>query len=164
MCVDYTDLNKACPKDSYPLLTIDQLLIGTVGQSIFSFLDTYSGYNQIQMHPQDREKMAFTTDSNNFYYEVMPFGLKNVGATFQRLMDFVFQDMIGRNVGVYVDDIVVKSDSCEQHITDLKEVFQALRKYCIRLNPDKCAFDVEGGKFLGFLLTLRGIEANPEKF
>jgi len=69
------------------------------------------------------------TDSDNFYYEVMPFGLKNVGATYQRLMDHLFHDMIGRNVEVYVDDIVVKSDSCKQHIADLKEVFQALRQH-----------------------------------
>jgi len=115
------------------------------------------------MHPRDMEKTTFMTDSNNFYYEIMSFGLKNVGATYQRLMDHVFHDMIRRNVEVYVDDIVVKSDSCEQHVSDLKEVFQALRKYRMRLNFDKCAFGVEGGKFLGFMLTHRGIEANPEK-
>lgn len=163
ICVDYTDLNKACPKDSYPLPTIDRLVDGAVGHQILSFLDAYSGYNQIQMHYHDREKTAFRTYSDNFFYEVMLFDLKNVGATYQRLMDYVFHDMIGRNVEVYVDDIVVKSDSCEQHISDLKEVFQALRKYRMRLNPEKCAFGVEGGKFLGFMLTNRGIEANPEK-
>jgi len=114
------------------------------------------------MHPRDKEKTTFRTNSDNFYYEVMPFDLKNVGATYQGLMDYVFQDMIGRNVKVYVNDIVVKSDSCEQHIKDLQEVFQALRNHCMRLNPDKCAFGVEGGKFLGFMLTHRGIEANPE--
>ena len=124
MCVDYTDLNKACPKDSYPLPTIDRLVDGAAGHHILSFLDAYSGYNQIQMHPADRKKTAFMTDSGNFYYEVMPFGLKNAGATYQRLMDHVFHDMIGRNVEVYVDDIVVKSDSCKQHIADLKEVFR----------------------------------------
>jgi len=102
------------------------------------------------------------TNSNNFYYEVILFGLKNARATYQHLMDYVFHDMIGRHVKVYVDDIVVKSDSFEQHVLDLKEVFQALRKYRMRLNPDKCAFSV-GGKFLGFMLTHRGIEANPEK-
>ena len=163
MCVDYTDLNKACPKDSYPLPTIDRLVDGAAGHQILNFLDAYSGYNQIQMHPKDKEKTAFRTDSDNFYYEVMPFGLKNAGGTYQRLMDHIFHDMIGRNVEVYVDDIVVKSNSCDQHISDLKEVFQALRKYHMRLNPEKCAFGVEGGKFLGFMLTHRGIEANPEK-
>jgi len=163
MCVDYTDLNKACPKDSYLLPTIDRLVEGAAGHQILSFLDAYSGYNQIQMHHRDREKTTFRTDFDNFFYEVMPFGLKNAEATYQRLMDYVFHDMIGWNVEVYVDDIVVKSDSCEQHISDLKEVFQALRKYRMHLNPEKCAFGVEGGKFLGFMLTHRGIEANPEK-
>jgi len=163
MCVDYTDLNKACPKDSYPLPTIDRLVDGVAGHQISSFLDAYLGYNQIQMYHRDREKTPFRTDSDNFFYEVMSFGLKNVGATYRRLMDHVFHDMIGQNVEVYVDDIVVKSDSCEQHISDQKEVFQALRKYRMRLNPGKCAFSVEGGKFLGFMLTHRGIEVNLEK-
>jgi len=147
MCVDYTDLNKACSKDSYPLPTIDRLNDGAARHHILSFFDAYSGYNQIQMHSADRKKTAFMTDSDNFYYEVMPFGLKNAGATYQRLMDHVVHDMIGRNVEVCVDDIVVKSDSCKQHVADLKEVFQALRQHQMRLNPDKCAFGVEGGKF-----------------
>jgi len=161
MCVDYTDLNKACPKDSYPLPTIDRLVDGAAGHHILNFLDAYSGYNQIHMYPTDRKKTTFMTDSDNFYYEVMPFGLKNAGATYQRLMDHVFHDMI--NVKVYVDDIVVKSDSCKQYVADLKEVLQALRQHRMRLNPDKCAFGVEGGKFLSFMLTHRGIKANPEK-
>ena len=163
ICVDYTDLNKACPKDSYPLSTINRLVNRATGHHILSFLNAYSGYNQIQMHSLDKEKTDFMTDSNNFYYEVMPFGLKNVGATYKRLMDYVFLDMIGRNMEVYVDDIVVKSNSCEQHVSDMREVFQALRKHRMRLNPDKCAFGVEGGKFLGFMLTHRSIEANLEK-
>jgi len=162
MCVDYTNLNKACPKDSYPLPTIDRFVDRATRHHILSFLDEYSGYNQIQMHPRDQEKTTFMTDSNNFYYEVMSFDLKNSGATYQRLMDYVFHDISGRNVEVYVDDIVVKFDSCT-HVSDLKEVLQALRKHRMRLNPDKCAFDVEGGKFLGFKLTHRGIEANHEK-
>ena len=101
------------------------------------------------------------TDCNNFYYEVMSFGLKNAGGTYQRLMDYIFKRMLDWNVKVYVDDNVVKSDSCQQHIKDLQEVFQALCDHGIRLNPDKCVFGVEGGKFLGFMLTHRGIEANP---
>jgi len=100
MCVDYTDLNKACPKDSYPLPTIDHPVDGAAGHHILSFLDAYSRYNQIQMYQADRKKTAFMTDSNNFYYEVVPFGLKNAGATYQRLMDHVFHVMIGRNVEV----------------------------------------------------------------
>jgi len=103
------------------------------------------------------------TEEANYYNEVMPFGLKNAGATYQWLMDKVFHGMIRRNVEVYVDDIVVKSDSCEQHRDDLVEVLQVLRKYNMRLNPEKCVFSVEGGNFLGFMLTHRGIVANPEK-
>jgi len=93
----------------------------------------------------------------------MPFGLKNAGATYQRLMDRVFQPLLGKTVEVYVDDIIVKSPNVQQHSADLAQVFKALRTYNIRLNPEKCTFGVDGGKFLGFMLTQRGIEANPEK-
>ena len=82
MCVDYKDLNKACPKDSYPLPNIDRLVDGAAGHKILSFLDAYSGYNQISMHHSDRGKTAFTTDDANYFYKVMPFGLKNAGATY----------------------------------------------------------------------------------
>ena len=163
MCVDYKDLNKVCPKDSYPLPNINRLVDGAAGHKILSFLDAYSGYNQISMHHSDMGKTAFTTDDANYFYKVMPFGLKNVGATYQRLVDKIFKGMIGRSVEVYVDDIVVKSDSCGQHIKDLQEVFDALRRVNMRLNPEKCAFGVEGGKFLGFILTHRGIATNPDK-
>lgn len=125
MCTTRT-LIKNVQKIPTPLLTIDRLVNRAAGHHILSFLDAYSGYNQILMHPRDKEKTAFETDSDNFYYEVMPFDLKNAGATYQRLMDSVFHDMIGRNVEVYVEDIVVKVDSSEQHVSDLREVFQAL--------------------------------------
>jgi len=124
MCVDYTDVNKAFPKDSYPLPTIDRLVDGADGHNILSFLDASSGYNQIQIPSNDKKKTAFRIDSNNFYYEVMPFGLKNAGATYQRLMDNVFHGMIGKSVEVYVDDIVVKSDLSEQHIQDYRKYFK----------------------------------------
>jgi len=163
MCVDYRNINSACPKDTYPLPNIDRLVDGAAGHKIMSFLYAYSGYNQISMHPRDKEKTAFMTADANYYYEVMPFGLKNAGATYQRLMDKVFKGLIGRAVEVYVDDIVVKSDSFGQHLKDLDEVFKALRGVNMKLNPEKCTFGVEGGKFLGFMLTHRGIEANPDK-
>jgi len=163
MCTDYTDLNKACPKDTYPLPNIDRLVDGAFGQEMMSFLDAYSGYNQIQMYEPDVPKTAFTTDTANYCYKVMPFGLKNAGATYQRLMDKVFKDQIGRNMEVYVDDMVVKSGEVEKHLRDLEEVFARIREYNIRLNPEKCVFGVKGGKFLGFMLTNRGIEANPDK-
>nr|KYP72382.1 Transposon Ty3-I Gag-Pol polyprotein [Cajanus cajan] len=164
MCTDYTDLNKACPKDAYPLLCIDRLVDVASGHSIFCFLDAYSGYNQIKMHPADEEKTAFITENANFCYKVMSFGLKNAGATYQRLMDKVFQEQIGRNIEIYVDDMVVKSNSLADHIADLAEIFGEVRKHNMRLNPEKCTFEVKGGKFLGFMLSARGIEANRDKF
>jgi len=115
------------------------------------------------MHLRDKEKIAFMTECNNFYYEVVPFGLKNAVVAYQRLIDYIFKGMLGRNVEVYVDDFVVKSESYQQHIKDLQEVFQALRNHNMRLNPNKCVFGVEGGKFLGFMLVHRDIKANPEK-
>nr|KYP40114.1 Retrovirus-related Pol polyprotein from transposon 17.6 [Cajanus cajan] len=115
------------------------------------------------MYPPDEEHTTFITDHENFYYRVMPFGLKNTGATYQRLMDKVFQHQIGRNMEVYVDDMVVKTLSAEAHAIDLAEVFSQIRKHNMRLNLEKCVFGVQGGKFLGFMITSRGIEANPEK-
>nr|KYP76142.1 Transposon Ty3-I Gag-Pol polyprotein [Cajanus cajan] len=163
ICTDYTDLNKACPKDAYPLLNIDRLVNGAACHQFLTFLDAYSGYNQIRMHPRDEEKTTFVTESANYCYQVMPFGLKNVGATYQRLMDRIFHKQIGKNLEVYVDDMVVKSPNLVNHTADLAEVFQALRKHRMRLNPDKCVFGVSGGKFLGFMLSNRGIEVNPDK-
>jgi len=163
MCVDYRNLNSAFPKDSYPLPNIDRLVDGASGHRILSFLDAYSGHNQISIHPKDKEKTTFMTIDANYYSEVMSFGLKNAEATYQCLMDKIFQGLIGRCVEVYVDDIVVKSKSFGRHIEDIEEVFKALRGANMKLNPEKCTFEVEGGKFLGFMLTHRGIEANPDK-
>jgi len=163
MCVDFTDLNKACPKDSYPLPSIDALVDSTSGCNVLSFLDAFSGYNQIKMHPRDESKTAFMTETSSYYYKVMPFGLKNAGATYQRLMDKVLAPMLGRNVYAYVDDMVVVSKDRAQHVADLEELFVTISKYRLKLNPEKCVFGVEAGKFLGFMLTERGIEANPDK-
>ncbi|XP_016165249.1 uncharacterized protein LOC107607864 [Arachis ipaensis] len=163
MCVDFTDLNKACPKDAYPLPCIDTLVDNSCGYGTLSFMDAYSGYNQILMHPSDQEKTAFITEYGNYCYNVMPFGLKNAGATYQRLMNKIFDRQIGRNIEVYVDDMVAKTKADHSHIDDLTEIFGQIRAYNMRLNPEKCAFGIRGGKFLGFILTSRGIEANPEK-
>ena len=95
--------------------------------------------------------------------KVMPFGLKNAGATYQRLMDRVLALMIGRNVQAYVDDMVVTSQQREQHVADIEELFTTIAKYRLKLNPEKCVFEVEAGKFLGFLLTECRIEANVDK-
>ena len=118
MCVDFTDLNKACPKDSYPLPSIDALVDNASGCKLLSFLDAFSGYNQIKMHPMDKEKTTFMTERSCYCYRVMPFGLKNAGATYQRLMDKVLAPMLGRNVQAYVDDMVVTSLEKDKHVTE----------------------------------------------
>jgi len=115
------------------------------------------------MHPMDEEKTAFMTERSCYCYKVMPFGLKNAGATYQRLMDKVLAPMLGRNVQAYVDDMVVTSLEKSRHVTNLKELVVTIAKYKLKLNPEKCIFGVEAGKFLGFLLTERRIEANPDK-
>jgi len=163
MCVDFTDLNKACLKDSYPLPSIDALVDSASRCRLLSFLDAFSGYNQIMMHPWDECKTAFMTELSCYCCKVMPFELKNVGATYQRLMDRVLAPVLGRNVQAYVDDMVVTSQQKEQNVADLEELFTTIAKYRLKLNPEKCVFGVEADKFLGFLLIERGIEANLEK-
>ncbi|XP_063941458.1 uncharacterized protein LOC135149627 [Daucus carota subsp. sativus] len=162
MCVDYTDLNKNCPKDHYPLPNIDQLIDATSGYQILSFLDAFSGYHQIVMDAEDIPKTAFITPKGTYAYIKMAFGLKNTGATFQRMVNKVFADQIGRNMECYVDDMIVKS-LFRDHADDLKECFETLRRNNMKINPAKCTFGVCSGKFLGYMVSARGIEANPEK-
>ena len=133
MCVDFTDLNRACPKDSYPLPRIDQLVDSTAGHKLLSFMDAFSGYNQIRMDGSDQEKTSFVTGL--FCYEVMPFGLKNAGATYQWLVNHMFRHQIGWNVEVYVDDMLVKSLEECKHLDDLQETFNTLKRYSMKLNP-----------------------------
>ena len=163
LCIDFTDINKACPKDSFPLLRIDLIVDATAGHELLSFMDAFSGYNQINMHPDDQEKTSFVTAQGTYCYRVMPFGLKNAGATYQRLVNRMFQKQIGTTMEVYIDDMLVKSTTAELHIAHLSEAFQILRNYNMKLNPAKCAFRVSAGKFLDFIVNHRGIEANPDK-
>lgn len=163
MCVDFTHLNKACPKDSFPLPWIDLLVDSTSWHELLSVMDAFFGYNQIQMHEMDQEKTAFITDWGLYCYKVIPFGLKNVGATYQRLVNKMFREQVGRNMEVYVDDMLVKSIQASGHVLDQAETFQTLWRYGMKLNPTKCAFGVSSGKFMGFVVSQRGIEANPEK-
>jgi hypothetical protein len=163
MCVDFTDLNKACPKDSFPLPRMDVLIESTSGHELLSFMDAFSRYNQIHMSELDEEKTSFITDRGLYCYNMMPFGLKSAWATYQRLVNRMFSDQIRRNVEVYVDDMLVKSRKAISHLADLEETFNTLRRYQMKLNPAKCAFGVSSGKFLGFMVSSRGIEANLEK-
>ena len=163
LCIHFTDINKACPKDSFPLPRIDLNMDATTGHELLSFMDAFSGYNQISMDPDDQEKTLFVTAQGTYCYRVMPFGLKNAGATYQRLVNRMFQKQIGTTMEVYIDDMLVKSTTAELHIAHLSEAFQILRNYNMKLNPAKCAFGVSVGKFLGFIVNHRGIEANPDK-
>ncbi|KAL0411682.1 UNVERIFIED_CONTAM: hypothetical protein Slati_3757900 [Sesamum latifolium] len=126
-------------------------------------MDASQGYHQIMLAPEDRKKVSFITSTGTFCYVAMPFGLKNAGATYQRLVDKIFRPQIGRNVEVYIDDMLVKSKRAGDHVADLEETFSMLRKYRLKLNPSKCAFGVRGGRFLGFMVTQRGIGATPLK-
>ena len=127
MCMDFTDLNKTCPKDSFPLPRIDQLVDSIVGHKLLTFMDAFSRYNQIKMAKEDQEKTAFITSQGLYCYKVMPFGLKNTGATYQRLVNKMFSKKIDRNMEVYVDDMLVKSKEELAHLDDLKETFATLK-------------------------------------
>src|ERR1041384_4995750 len=163
MCVDYWPVNKHCPKDHFPLPRIDQIIDSTAGCDLLSFLYAYSGYNQIRMKEEDEEHTSFITPYGVFCYKIMPFGLKNAGVTYQRMMQACLKEQIRRNVQVYVDNIVIKTNSATTLLDDLRETFAALNQYRIKLNPKKCAFGVPVGKLLGYMVSARGIEANPEK-
>ena len=163
MCVDFMDLNRACSKDSFPLPRIDQLVDSTAGHKLLTFMDAFSGYNQIKMAEEDQEKTAFITSQGLYCYKVMYFGLKNARATYQKLVNKMFSKQIGRNMEVYVNDMLVKSKEELTHLDDLRETFATLKQYQMKLNPSKCVFGVALGKFLGFMVSQRGIEVNPEK-
>ena len=162
-CVDFTNLNEACPKDSFPVPRIDQMVDATAGHELLSFMDAYSGYNQIPMYHRDEEHTAFIIDRGLYCYKVMPFGLKNAGATYQRLVNKIFADLLGVSMEVYIDDMLVKSTKAQDHVEHLDQTFSVLRKTNMMLNPNKCTFAVRAGKFLGFMVSQRGIEANLEK-
>ena len=130
---------------------------------LLSFIDTFSGYNQIKIDKADQEKTSFITSQGLFCYKVMPFDLKNARATYQRLVNHMFRPQIGQNVEVYIDDMLVKSLDEGSHLDDLQETFETLKRYKMKLNPSKCAFGVSSGKFLGFMVSQRRIEANPDK-
>ncbi|GJV51943.1 reverse transcriptase domain-containing protein [Tanacetum coccineum] len=163
MCVDFTDLNKACPQDCYPLPEIDWKVESLCGYPFKCFLDAYKGYHQIQMDKDDEEKTAFHTSQGVYCYTKMPFGLKNAGATYQRLVDNAFEGQVGRNLEVYVDDLVIKSHTEDELVRDIVETFRALRKINMKLNPKKCTFGATEGMFLGYLIEPDGIKPCPEK-
>jgi hypothetical protein len=163
MCIDFTALNKHCPKDYFLLPRIDQIIDSTTGCERLSFLDAFSGYNQIRLKVKDEDKTMFITPHGVYCYMTMPFGLKNAGATYQRCMQACLKEQIGRNVKVYVDDIVIKYVKADSLLDDLRETFANLDRYNIKLNPKKCSVGVPTGQLLGYLISERGIEGNSEK-
>ncbi|XP_057779963.1 uncharacterized protein LOC130998564 [Salvia miltiorrhiza] len=163
VCVDFRDLNEACPKDDFPLPITELMIDATTGHEALTFMDGFSGYNQIRMSPNDEELTAFRTPKGIYCFKVMLFGLKNAGATYQRAMQKIFDDILHKNVECYVDDLVVKSKKRSNHLQDLRMIFERLRKHQLKMNPLKCTFGVKSGKFLGFIVRHQGIEIEQEK-
>jgi hypothetical protein len=160
VCIDFRDLNKATPVNGYPMPVADMLVNAAAGHKLISFMDGNAGYNQIFMAGEDIHKTAFRCPGALGLYEwvVMTFGLKNAGATYQRAMNFTFHKLIGKIVEIYIDDVVVKSKSYEDHLRDLRTTLECTRKYGLKMNPNKCTFGVSAGQFLGFMVHERGIE------
>ena len=163
VCVDFRDLNKASPKDDFPLPHIDMLVDSTARHPMLSFMYGFSGYNQILMALEDMEKTSFITEWGTYCYRVMPFGLKNVGATYQRVATTLFHDMMHKDVVLYVDETIVKSRDRADHLAALQRFFERIRQFILRLNPKKCTFGVTSGKLLGHIVSERGIEVDLEK-
>jgi hypothetical protein len=148
------------PKDKYLMLVVKTLINAAAGHKILSFMDGNTGYNQIFIAPEDIHKTAFKVRGavGLFEYVVMTFGLKNAGATYQRAMNYIFHDLIGKLVEIYIDDVVVKSASVEGHLRDVRQVLERTRRFRLKMNPKKCAFGISAGQFLGFLVHERGIK------
>jgi hypothetical protein len=162
VCTDFRDLNHACPKDNFPTPFIDQIIDDCAGHEVLSFMDGFSSYNQIQIHPADQYKTAFTIPWGTFSYRVMPFGLKNVGATFQRAMTYIFHDL-AKIILAYLDNLTARSKKRIQYLDDLRIIFQRCRQYNVRLNPLKCIFYVTTGRLLSFIVSQSGITVDPLK-
>ena len=152
--MDFRDLNVATPKDMYVMPIVNMLVDSTTNNELLSFMDGFSGYNQIQIVIEDISKTTFRCLSSirTFEWLVMPFGLKNADATYQREMNAIFHDMLGHHMEVYIDDIVVKSKRVNAHVDHLRKSFESIRHHQLKLYPLKCAFGVRARNFLGFLV------------
>jgi hypothetical protein len=165
VCIDFHNLNRATPKDEYPMPIADTLINNASGNRIISFIDGNAVYNQIFMAEEDTSKTAFICPDfiGLFEWVVMTFGLKNAGATYQRAMNLIFHELLGNTMEVYIDDIVVKSAKFSSHVADLRKAFDKMRRYGLKMNPCKCAFGVSTGKFLGFVIYEHGIEIDSDR-
>lgn len=164
MSVEYSDLSRVCPKDTYPLINIDKLVDNSSGYKLFSFMDFFSMYNQIPLDPKDEDKTTFMVEAGNHFYVVMSFKLKNVGVTYQRMMNEVFKDEIRDMLKVCMDDMIVKYREELDHMSHLNVVFIKVRKYNMHSNLENCTFGVKAAKFMGLYLTEKGIKVNPDNF
>jgi hypothetical protein len=153
VCIDFRDLNRPTPMDGYPMPVAD-LLVDAAGHKVISFMDGNAGYNQIFMAIEDISKTTFRCPGHIGLFEwiVMTFGLNNAGATYQRAMNYIFHKLIGKIVEIYIDDVVIKCLNHDSHLEDVKRTLECTRKHGLKMNPNKCAFGVSAGEFLGFLV------------
>ena len=165
VCIDFRNLNTATPKDKYPMPIIDVLVDGVARHKLLSFMNGHLGYNQIFIAEEDVHKIAFRCPGSigTFEWVVMLFGLKNAGVTYHRAMNFIFHDMIGKFMEVYIDDVVVKSQDFNTYLKNLEKAFLRMRKHQLKMNPLKCAFGVQARNVLSFLVHIRGIEIDQNK-
>ena len=162
VCIDFRGLNKQFPKDNYPTPFTDHIIDECVGNEIFSFMDSCSGYNHITTRSEDQHKTTFICPWGTFSYNKMPFGLKNIGATFQLAMSYAFHD-IKHIIKAYLDDLVAHSRKRIDHPSHLCQVFERCWYYKIQLNPNKCVFAVTSSWLLGFIMSIEGIRVYPFK-
>jgi hypothetical protein len=163
LCVEFRNLNECSKKDNYPFPKIEHILQRVSGASVVSFIDGSSGYNQISVHPDEREKTSFTTPWGTFMYAKIPFGLMNVGATFQRAMDIAFVGEKDKFVLIYLDDLTVFSHSHKEHFQHLRKTFLKCRRYGLSLNPNNSQFALKEGKLLGHIVTIEGVKIDPAR-
>ncbi|GBM48169.1 Retrovirus-related Pol polyprotein from transposon 17.6 [Araneus ventricosus] len=162
-CVDYRKLNKITKKDSYPLTRIDDTLGALNGSQWFTTLDLKSGYWQVEIRPEHREKTAFTTGQGLWQFKVMPFGLCNAPGTFERVMETVLRILSSEACLVYLDDIIIVGRTFEEHLNKLRKVFQRLQKGNVKLNPKKCRFFQKEVAYLGDVISAEGVKTDPER-
>ena len=165
VCVDFRDLNVATPKDMYVMPITDMLVDSIANNELLSFMDSFSRYNQIIIVVEDISKTAFRCPGSlgTFEWLVMPFGLKNAGATYQRAMNAIFHDMLGYHMEIYIGGFVVKSKKATKHVNHLTKSFEIMRFHPLKLNPLKCDFGVQARFFLGFLVHQRRVEVDQNK-
>jgi hypothetical protein len=164
VCIDFGDLNRATHMDGYPMSVVDLLVDAAAGHKVISFMDGNAGYNQIFISIEDISKTAFRCPGHICLFEwlVMTFGLKNAGVTYQRAMNYIFHELISKIVEIYIDDVVIKSLNHDSHLEDVKRTLECTRKHGLKMNPNKCAFGVSAGEFLGFLVHEGGIEVGKK--